>query len=81
MEAPGEIEEECDAEWSPDGAVFHKGKGGEGVWGAFDLPDDEDGNAEDADDERSNDVDCLPLGCQAAGDGERGEDEAEDGDD
>lgn len=69
MHVPGTVERACDAKSAPDGAVGEEMEGQHGVRG-FAFPDNEEGNAEDADYEWSDDFCGAPLRGCAACDGE-----------
>lgn len=80
LHVPSRVEHDSDEQGAPNTAVLKEAEGDHGVLAVL-LPEDEDGNSEDADDEGRDDVRGLPGLLDAAGEGEGNENEGKDGDD
>lgn len=80
LHVPGGVEHDGYEEGAPHAAVFEEVEGDHGVFAVL-LPEDEDGDGEDAEDEGRDDLGRLPGLLDAAGESEGHEDEREDGDD
>ncbi|KFY15085.1 hypothetical protein V491_05781, partial [Pseudogymnoascus sp. VKM F-3775] len=80
LHVPCRVKHDGHQQRTPDAAVLEKAEGNHGVLAGL-LPVDEGGDGEDADDERGDDVRCLPGLLDATGESEGYEDEREDGDD
>lgn len=79
LHIPCKVEDGSDTETGPDTSVPQQLERNEWVSGLH-LPKDEEGNAAEADDQRSDNVTLFPSLLHASGQGQGNEDEGEDGD-
>ncbi|KAI6752004.1 hypothetical protein HG531_006700 [Fusarium graminearum] len=78
LHCPGKVEHARDAHGGPDGPVLHVVEGYERVRSAK-LPDNEYGDADEADDKRGNNLRGRPLALETTSDGQGNEKQGEDG--
>lgn len=79
LHGPGKVEHASHTKRSPDGAILHLLEGNKRMRSS-ELPEDESRDADEANDERSNDMGLSPLGLEASGSSQRDKDQSKDGD-
>lgn len=79
LHCPGKVEHARDTHGGPDGAVLHVVEGHKRVR-STEFPDDEYGDADEANNKRGNDLGVRPLALKTTSDGQGDEKQSEDGD-